>query len=148
LGPGGYKDYLDTLRTATQIGDVRNGGFAEVRFAINSFCKGAVFMDAGNIWTVSNDPNRPGGQLTSDWWRQIAVSTGFGLRMDLDYLIIRVDIGIPIRNPALPNNENWIFQKKDAFKQEAIDTFGPNDYSLFVPLLYIPSLHFGIGYPF
>ena len=148
LGPGGYKYYLDTLRTATQIGDVRIGGFAEFRFAINSFFKGAVFMDAGNIWTVSNDPNRPGGQLTSDWWRQIAVSTGFGLRMDLDYFIIRVDIGIPIRNPALPNNENWIFQKKDAFKQEAIDTFGPNDYSIFVPLLYIPSLHFGIGYPF
>lgn len=148
LGPGGYKYYLDTLRTATQIGDVRIGGFAEFRFAINSFFKGAVFMDAGNIWTVSNDPNRPGGQLTSNWWRQIAVSTGFGLRMDLDYFIIRVDIGIPIRNPALPTNENWIFQKKDVFTQEAIDKFGANDYTKFVPLLYIPSLHFGIGYPF
>lgn len=148
LGPGGYKYYLDTLRSATQIGDIQLGAFSEFRFAINSFFKGAVFVDAGNIWTVFYDEKRPGGQFTSDWWRQIAVAAGFGLRMDLDYFIIRVDLGIPIRNPALPAGENWIFQKKDEFLYEATSKFGDPGYKSVVPSLYIPNFHFGIGYPF
>lgn len=148
LGPGGYKYYLDTLRSATQIGDLRIGGYGEFRFAINSFFKGAVFVDAGNIWTVDYDDKRPGGQISADWWRQIAVATGVGLRMDLEYFIIRFDIGFPIRNPALPNGEQWIFQKKDQFIQEGIDAFGVDNYKSIVPKPYIPNIHFGIGYPF
>ncbi len=148
LGPGGYKYYLDTLRSTTQIGDVRIGGFTEFRFAINSFLKGAFFMDAGNIWTIDYDEKRPGGQLTSDWWRQIAVAAGFGVRMDLDFFILRLDLGFPIRNPALPNGENWIFQKKDNFIAESIAVFGDPGYKSIVPNPYIPKFHFGIGYPF
>ncbi len=147
LGPGGYKYYLDTLRSSTQIGDLRIGAFGEFRFAINSFFKGAVFVDAGNIWTTSKDPNREYGQISRDWWRQIAVATGVGLRMDLEYFIIRVDLGLPIRNPALPRGENWFFQKKDDFEIEAKDKFGDN-WSDFTPNLYIPNIHLGIGYPF
>jgi hypothetical protein len=147
LGPGGYKYYLDTLRSATQIGDLRVGTFGEFRFAINSFFKGAVFMDAGNIWTTSEDPNRPNGQISGNWWRQIAVASGFGLRMDLDFFIIRLDLGIPIRNPALPNGENWFFQKKDLFEAEAEAKFG-TDWRDVTPGLYIPNFHLGIGYPF
>ncbi|GAB5418110.1 MAG: BamA/TamA family outer membrane protein [Crocinitomicaceae bacterium] len=147
LGPGGYKYYLDTLRSATQIGDMRLGTFGEFRFAINSFFKGAVFMDAGNIWTTSEDPNRPNGQISGDWWRQIAVAAGVGLRMDLEYFIIRLDLGIPIRNPALPAGENWITQKKDLFEDEAEAKFGANWRDV-TPLLYIPNIHLGIGYPF
>jgi len=147
LGPGGYKYYLDTLRSATQIGDLRLGTFGEFRFAINSFFKGAVFVDAGNIWTMQEDENRLNGQISWDWWRQIAVATGFGLRMDLDFFVIRLDLGIPIRNPALPRGENWIFQKKDVFTQEAIDAFG-SDWEEDVPNLYLPNIHIGIGYPF
>jgi outer membrane protein assembly factor BamA len=147
LGPGGYKYYLDTLRSATQIGDLRLGAYSEFRFAINSFFKGAVFLDAGNIWTTEVDPNRLDGQFSRDWWRQIAVASGFGLRMDLDFFVIRVDLGIPIRNPALPAGENWFFQKKDEFQAEAIATFG-NNWQQFVPNLYLPNIHLGIGYPF
>ena len=147
LGPGGYKYYLDTLRSSTQIGDLRLGAFSEFRFTLFSFLKGAVFMDAGNIWTVSEDPNRLNGQFSSDWWRQIAVSAGVGLRIDLEYFIIRLDLGIPIRNPALPAGENWFFQKKDQFEQEAFEAFGINwrDYT---PNLFLPTPHIGIGYPF
>ncbi|XOV68416.1 MAG: BamA/TamA family outer membrane protein [Fluviicola sp.] len=148
LGPGGYKYYLDTLRSATQIGDMRLGAFGEFRFAINSFFKGAVFMDAGNIWTVSEDPNRLNGQISADWWRQIAVATGFGLRMDLEYFVIRVDLGIPLRNPALPFGEAWIFtDEKPVFEAEADAVFGA-DWQQFVPNLYRPNIHIGIGYPF
>ncbi len=148
LGPGGYKYYLDTLRSSTQIGDLRLGAYGEFRFAINSFFKGAVFVDAGNIWTTSEDPNRLNGQISGDWWRQIAVATGVGLRMDLEYFIIRVDVGLPIRNPALPSGENWIFQnEKPAFEAEAQAAFG-TDWSKFTPNLYTPNIHLGIGYPF
>ncbi len=147
LGPGGYKYYLDTLRSATQIGDLRLGTFGEYRFAINSFFKGAVFMDAGNIWTTSEDPNRPNGQISGDWWRQIAVAAGVGLRMDLEYFIIRLDLGVPIRNPALPAGENWITQKKDLFEDEAEAKFGVNWRDV-TPGLYVPNIHLGIGYPF
>ena len=147
LGPGGYKYYLDSLRSATQIGDLRLGAFGEYRFAINSFLKGAVFMDAGNIWTTSEDPNRPDGQISKNWWRQIAVAAGVGVRMDLEYFIIRVDLGIPIRNPALPSGENWIFQKKDLFRTEAEAVYG-SDWQIETPTLYLPNIHLGIGYPF
>lgn len=147
LGPGGYKYYLDTLRSTTQIGDIRLAAFGEFRFAINSFFKGAVFVDAGNVWTMREDPNRVGGNFSSDWWRQIAVSTGVGLRMDLDYFIIRLDMGIPIRNPALPAGENWFFQDKTNFELEADAAFGTN-WSDYIPSLYAPRFHFGIGYPF
>lgn len=147
LGPGGYKYYLDTLRSATQIGDLRVGTYGEFRFAINSFFKGAVFMDAGNIWTTSEDPNRPNGQISGNWWRQVAVAAGVGLRMDLDFFVIRLDLGVPIRNPALPNGENWFFQKKDLFEAEAQAEFG-TDWRDFTPRLYIPNVHLGIGYPF
>lgn len=151
LGPGGYKYYLDTLRTATQIGDIGIGAFSEFRFAVNSFIKGAFFLDAGNIWTMEHDENRVGGKISKDWWRQVAVATGVGVRMDLEYFIVRVDFGFPIRNPALPAGENWIFQDtKEDFVAEAKEAFKdlPKDWDEYVPKLYIPNIHFGIGYPF
>jgi hypothetical protein len=148
LGPGGYKYYLDTNRAATQIGDLRLGGSAEYRFAINSFFKGAFFLDAGNVWTTFFDEKRPGGQISKDMFSQLAVATGFGLRMDLEYFIIRVDLGVPIRNASLPKGEKWIFQgSRPQFEQEAFDTFGA-DWQTIVPGLFIPQVHFGIGYPF
>ena len=102
LGPGSYKYYLDETKTATQIGDLRIGSSGEFRFAFNSLFKGAVFVDAGNVWTIYEDPNRIGGQFTKNWYKEIAIAGGFGLRMDLEYFIIRLDVGIPMRNPALP----------------------------------------------
>lgn len=148
LGPGSYKYYLDTNRTATQIGDIRLGVSAEYRFAINTFFKGALFVDAGNVWTAYYDENRPGGQISKDMFNQIAVAAGLGIRMDLEYFIVRVDIGFPIRNAALPNGEKWVFQRtKDAFENEVNDAFGANWQSV-VPKLYTPQFHFGIGYPF
>lgn len=147
LGPGAYKYYLDTNRTATQIGDVRIGGSFEYRFEFSSFVKGALFTDAGNIWLMENDVNRPGGQISKDWYKQIAVATGFGLRFDFDFFIVRVDLGIPLRNPALPTGAQWIFQSRQPYYDEGYATFGPT-YPSILPLPFTPQLHFGIGYPF
>ena len=107
-----------------------------------------MFLDAGNVWTAYYDENRPGGQISKDMFNQIAVATGFGIRMDLEYFIVRVDVGFPIRNASLPQGEKWIFQgTKDEFEIEADATYGSNWKSV-VPKLYTPQLHFGIGYPF
>lgn len=147
LGPGSYKYYLDPDRTATQIGDIRLGASTEFRFSFGPVLKGAVFVDAGNVWTFNEDSNRPGSKFSSNWYKEIAVSTGMGLRMDLEFFIIRLDIGLPLSNPALPNGEKWFFQPKDQFIQEGIDKFG-TEYTKYVPSPYIPNIHFGIGYPF
>ncbi len=147
LGPGSYKYYLDETKTATQIGDLRIGSSGEFRFAFNSLFKGAVFADAGNVWTIYEDPNRIGGQFTKNWYKEIAIAGGFGLRMDLEYFIIRLDVGIPMRNPALPKGAQWIFQSRALYEAEGLAVFGP-DYKTKMPNPFVPAFHFGIGYPF
>ncbi|MCO5260800.1 MAG: BamA/TamA family outer membrane protein [Crocinitomicaceae bacterium] len=146
LGPGVYKYYLDPQRTATQIGDIRIAASAEIRFTISGFFKGALFVDAGNIWTWKNDINRPGAQFSKDWYKQLAVSSGIGLRLDFDFFVMRLDLGLPLSNPSLPKGSQWIFQSRQAFKDEVYSTPGI-DLSK-VPKPFIPILHFGIGYPF
>jgi outer membrane protein insertion porin family len=153
LGPGDYKYILDTNRTVTQIGDVRIGGSAEFRFSLGPTLKGAVFMDAGNIWTIKEDKNRLGSQFTKDWVNQLAYSGGFGVRFDLDFFIVRLDFGIPINNHTLPVGSRWIWQSRDNFNQELIATFGQENLDRLqltnkIPKPFEPRLHFGIGYPF
>ena len=148
LGPGVYKYYLDTNRTATQIGDIRIGGSFEYRFPFNDRVKGAVFFDAGNIWTFEEDANREGGRITSDWYKQLAFATGFGIRLDFDYFIIRFDLGVPLRNPSLPEGSEWLFQSNQPFLDALEDKFGSNYDDFVLPLRFLPQLHLGIGYPF
>lgn len=147
LGPGSYQYYLDTNRAATQIGDMRIGASFEYRFEFNRVFKGALFADAGNIWTLKEDVNRIGGNISKDWYKEIALAAGFGLRVDLDYFIIRVDLGIPIYDPAMPEGSRFIFDDRDNYYAAGEAAFGPN-YRDYLPLAFIPKLHFGIGYPF
>lgn len=147
LGPGSYKYYLDTGRTATQIGDIRLGGFAELRYSLSATFKTAIFLDAGNIWTYNNDEKRDGGQFSGKFYKEIALSTGIGLRMDLSFFIIRLDLGIPLTNPALPIGSRWIFQSRQAYHDEGLQKFGI-EYKKLMPKPFIPVLAFGIGYPF
>lgn len=147
LGPGSYAYYLFPDRTATQIGDIRFGGSAEYRFSMSKLFKGAVFTDAGNIWTVQNDPKRPGGQISNNWYKEIALSAGVGLRLDFSFFVVRLDLGMPITNPGLPEGSRWIFQSRQPFYDKAFEKFGAN-YKSMVPRPFIPVLNFGIGYPF
>lgn len=154
LGPGEYKYYLDTNRTVTEIGDIRLGGSIEYRFKITDLFEGAVFSDVGNIWNYNQDENRPGGQISEDFYKQLSVSGGFGLRVDFNFLILRLDLGIPLRNPALPEGARWIFQDRDPIYVEAIDKWGVNPetgdyyYKELLPNVFQPQFHIGIGYPF
>jgi outer membrane protein insertion porin family len=151
MSPGAYQYHKDTSRTLTQFGDIRIGTSIEYRFNIakTQRFKGAVFSDMGNIWTLRSDPNRPGGQFTSDFFKQIAISGGVGLRIDATFLVIRLDVGIPILNPAMSPGARWIWNSRDLFDQELDDAYALiPDRKSEVPRPFMPRLHFAIGFPF
>ena len=157
LGPGSYKYYIDSSNASAQIGDIRLGGTIEYRYSIGSSLKGAIFTDFGNIWTYKEDAARAGAKFENNWLEQFAVTAGLGFRLDLDFFIIRLDLGIPIYNPALPKNARWINQSREPFYQEGISYYGLPTLSeemnreralSKLPKPFAPALQFGIGYPF
>ncbi len=102
VGPGlFYGGNADTSRTflPDQPGDIKFEVNTEVRFNITSIFNGAFFIDAGNIWTLNEDPKRPGGKFSSKFLSQLAVGAGAGLRIDLNLIILRGDLAFPLREP-------------------------------------------------
>lgn len=101
IGPGSYRapgdtpdDYFD------QTGTFKFEANVEYRFPIAGALHGAVFLDAGNVWLLKDDPTRPGGLLRgSTFLRDLATGTGAGLRLDISMLVIRADLGIGIHAP-------------------------------------------------
>jgi len=151
LGPGAYKYYLDSNSTATQIGDIHLGFSFEYRFKISNTIQSALFVDAGNIWTNKFDENRPEGEFSKHWYKQIAMAIGTGIRLDLEYFIIRVDIGFPLYNPSLPDQSRWVFQSRTNYYNEGKLYYGLNSEqeakeNMVKP--FIPAIHFGLGFPF
>ncbi len=151
LGPGSYNYYKDTNFSTMQLGDIRLGFSSEFRFKITKTLKGALFVDAGNIWTVNSDVKRPGAKFSSDWYREIAIGSGFGFRADFDFLVVRVDCGFKLRNPAMSDGYRWFFNKKD---EEVYKIINANENTYVSPFLprnlndLFNSLRLGIGYPF
>lgn len=155
LGPGSYEYYLDTARTIVQIADIRLSASVEYRFQFSDFLKGALFVDAGNIWTLREDEDRKGSQFSKDWYNEIAIASGVGFRMDFDYFIIRFDLGFKLHNPALPKGEKWFFNSHNEFYQRIADFIELNKTngitvteSKLVTKPFTPQISFGIGYPF
>jgi outer membrane protein assembly factor BamA len=130
LGPGTYRrseEASDGNIFIDQSGDIKLEFNTEYRFDIYSIYKAAFFVDAGNIWLMNEDPLRPGGDFKSkQFLEQMAIGTGFGLRIDPDFFVIRLDLGFPLRKPFLPEGERWI-----------VNNFGSD-----------PVLNIAIGYPF
>jgi hypothetical protein len=110
IGPGSYKPAVGDIvnNYYDQVGDLRLEGNIEYRQDLFPYVKGAVFLDAGNIWLVNNDPQRPGGQFqASTFLQQLAVGTGLGLRIDVQFFVIRFDYAIPLRaNYGTPDDKN------------------------------------------
>jgi outer membrane protein assembly factor BamA len=96
-----------------QRADIKLEGNAEFRFDIVSFLKGAVFVDAGNIWLIRPDEvDRPGGQFKKDeFLNELAVGTGAGIRFDFNFFVLRFDLAFPLRKPWLPKEERWVFDE-------------------------------------
>ena len=106
LGPGRYKDKDGRINFITQTGDMKLD--VNLEYRIHLFWKfgGALFCDAGNIWTLRNYDEQPGGQFKlGGIIKDLAVSYGLGLRLNFDYFILRFDLGMKAINPAYQTEE-------------------------------------------
>ena len=99
IGPGSYHNNVDGNGYYDQTGTFRFEMNAEYRFPIVSVLKGAVFVDAGNIWLLKDDPMRSGGTLNSNFFRELALGTGLGLRLDMGMIVVRADLGVGLHLP-------------------------------------------------
>ncbi len=142
IGPGSRAIEFDANGDPVfyeSYGDIILEANAEFRFNIWWMFYGAVFADLGNIWMLDNQNFQQNAEISENdklayfnfnrFYKELALNTGFGLRMDMDFLIVRFDIGVPLFDPRLPQGENWVWgQGKSYFKK--------------------PKLTFGIGLPF
>lgn len=112
LGPGSFDPR--TLEPGTyfdQSGDIKLELNAEYRANLYKFLNAAVFVDAGNIWLLHDDKDRPGAKFSKDFLNEIAVGAGVGLRLDFSILILRLDLAMPLRVPYYQKGDRWAFDK-------------------------------------
>lgn len=129
IGPGSYRapaglvnGYFDQTGTFIFLANT------EYRFPILGPLNGAIFIDAGNVWTLKNEAERPGGKLRADsFLKDLAFGTGIGLRFDISMLIIRGDLGIGIHAPYETNKHGYY--NMESFRKSL-------------------AFHLAIGYPF
>ncbi|MGD9929546.1 MAG: BamA/TamA family outer membrane protein [Mangrovibacterium sp.] len=107
LGPGSYKAPENVY--PNQSGDIKLEANLEYRYRLVGRVEGAFFLDAGNIWAINNKDNRPGALFQFDnFYKQVAIGTGTGFRFDFTYFIFRLDLGMKLRDPALPQGKRFI----------------------------------------
>lgn len=128
LGPGRYHGVDSAVDYMNQCGDIRFIMSAEYRAKLFWIVELGLFVDIGNIWTIRDYPAQPGGLFRFDsFYKELAAAYGLGIRLDFDYFLLRFDLGMKARNPAL-GEEPW-------------------------PLIHPRwgrdrAFHFSIGYPF
>lgn len=128
LGPGRYPGTNSVSDFINQCGDIRLEFSAEYRAKLFWLLEGALFIDAGNIWTIRNYPNQPYGMFRFDsFYKELAAAYGVGLRLDFSYFLLRFDLGMKAHNPAI-NAEPWPLIHPNWHRDS--------------------SFHFSIGYPF
>ena len=112
-----------------QTGTLKFEANAEYRFPILGYFKGAVFLDAGNVWLLKDDDEHEGGKLQmKNFFKELALGTGFGLRFDMSMIVVRADLGIAIHAPY--------------------DTGKRGYFNIPTKLKDMLSFHLAIGYPF
>ena len=131
LGPGRFISQDNKADIINQTGDIKIDLSAELRTKLFWKFEGALFVDAGNIWTLhSNDYEQPGGSFTiKSLWEEMAVAYGLGLRLNFDLFVLRLDLGMKAINPAYTTNKEHFPIAHMNFSR---------DY----------ALHFAVGMPF
>lgn len=128
LGPGSYDSQNSVIDFINQCGDISLILSSEYRAKLFWVLEGALFVDAGNIWTIHNYPNQPGGMFKfNKFYKEIAAAYGLGLRFDFTYFLIRFDLGFKAYNPAM-NQQRWPIAHM-SWHRDA-------------------TFHFAVGYPF
>lgn len=125
LGPGSYDPTVeDQGAFFDRAGDIRLEANIEYRFPIYSFLKGALFVDAGNVWLNNENAALPGGKFSKDFIKELGIGYGAGLRVDIQNFVIRLDLSSPFSKPYLPIGQRTGFDLSEIL------------------------FNFGIGYPF
>ena len=129
VGPGSYRpQVLDRNAYYDQTGTFKFEANLEYRLPLMGYLKGAVFLDAGNVWLLKDEEYRPGGKLEGkNFFKELALNTGVGLRFDMEMIVLRADLGIALHAP-------YDTSKKGYFN---IPKFGDG-----------LAFHIAIGYPF
>ncbi|MBQ2838292.1 MAG: BamA/TamA family outer membrane protein [Muribaculaceae bacterium] len=128
LGPGSYDSRNTVDNFINQCGDIRLDINLEYRAKLFWLIEGGLFIDAGNIWTIRHYENQPGGAFKfNEFYKQIAMAYGAGIRLDFTYFLLRFDLGMKAYNPA-QNQQKWPLLHPN-WKRDA-------------------SFHFSVGYPF
>ncbi|MBT2558795.1 BamA/TamA family outer membrane protein [Hymenobacter sp. ISL-91] len=157
VGPGTYRVPLENSNGGfyDQVGDIRLEGNLEYRHDLFPYVKGAVFIDAGNIWLVNPDASRPtfdssgkpdgkNGQFQfNSFFKELAVGAGVGIRIDVQFFVIRLDAAIPIRYPYANTDGQFSVDPTIPAPPGKVFTF---EKSLTGIGAY--RLNIGIGYPF
>lgn len=156
LGPGNYnRQDLDpalrmNFRNLDQLGEIKLEGNVEYRFRVlndlwGAKVKAATFADIGNIWRIDESELNPGGRFEAGkFLGQLAIGAGAGLRFDLDYFVLRLDVGAKVKDPQFAEGEQWVISKwfnGAAFKAAYAESNAPDRYRFL-------QYNFGIGMPF
>lgn len=128
LGPGSYVG--DRNNFLNQSGDIKLDASVEYRTHLFWKLHGALFVDAGNIWTLHEYESQSGGQFKfNTFYKQIAVAYGMGIRLDLDFFVLRFDAGMKAINPVYESGRNRYPIVHPDFSRDF-------------------AFHFAVGYPF
>ncbi len=138
LGPGSTGSTGSSAGFNDRTGDMKLEANAEYRFPISSMFKGAFFIDAGNIWLLKDEENPDKVFHPATFYRDIAIGTGAGLRLDFSFFVIRFDLGTPVRVPFDTQDNGWRIVS-------LVRDFDPLNYDWRRDHL---RLNLAIGYPF
>ena len=119
VGPGSF-DNADAAginaKYPNMTSDMKLEANLEYRFKLFWVVEGAWFFDAGNIWSINKDDKREGGDFdVKRFYKEIAVCSGLGLRLDFDFFLFRADFGLKLRDPSLKDGERWLAKNDHSF---------------------------------
>ena len=129
LGPGSYKGLESEMDYYAQVGDIKLDLNVEYRTYLFWKLNGAFFIDAGNIWNITDNLQEDDALFRFNrFYKQLAVAYGIGLRFDFDFLVLRFDGGMKAVNPMFTGRDKYPFIRPD-FNRDF-------------------TFHFAVGYPF
>lgn len=120
VGPGSYIPSVTPDGFVPDlVGDIKLEMNSEFRAKLVGMLNGAIFVDAGNIWLFNENPAMPGAAISKSFMKELAVGSGIGLRFDVaGIFMVRLDTGIPLRKPSLPDGERWVIKDIEIWNGE------------------------------